>query len=128
MIRTAVVSLCRAPPVSFCLLITFAAAWGSVLDLVKHTFICLWAVSSDTLLCQHMACPRVLNSSSAQMLVARCLSAFLPEKMHHIRKDCFRNRPSGFTVVFPLISPPCPPVKTRLGFIVLNIVTYRGLK
>lgn len=73
------------------LLITSASALGSVLDVVEHSFVCLRAVSSDTLLCQHMACPRVLNSSHAQMLVVRCLPAFLPQKIQHIRTDCIRN-------------------------------------
>lgn len=92
MIRMTAVSLCRVPPVSFCLLITSASALGSVLDLVKHTFICLRAVSSDTLLCQHMVCPRVLNSSHAQMSVVHFLSLlFYHRKIHPIGTDCLRN-------------------------------------
>lgn len=81
MMRMTAVSLCRVPPVSFCLLITSASALGSGLDLAKHTFICLQGVSSDTLLCQHMACPRVLNSSHAQMLIACSLAAVPPWKI-----------------------------------------------
>lgn len=91
MVWMTAVPLCRMPPVSACLLITTASTLGSVLDLVKHTFICLQGVSSDTLLCQHMVCPRVLNSSHAQMLNAHSLSpfspfAFSPKKIHQQEK------------------------------------------
>lgn len=94
------VSLCQVPPASFCLFNTSASALRSVLDLGKHTFICLGAVFSDTLLCQHMVCPRVLNSSHPQMLVFRFLSLLVYHtKIHHIRSNCLKKHIS-FSIIF----------------------------
>lgn len=62
--RVTAVSSYRVSLVSSFLLITFAGALGSVLDLVKHTFICLWAIQYLMTPCyvSTWLAPRVLNS------------------------------------------------------------------
>lgn len=76
-----------------CLFNVFDRASRSALDLVKHTLICLEALRSDTMLCQHMAGLGVLSSSGShpQMSVGGSFSFFhaqIPHVKHFILTHC----------------------------------------
>lgn len=79
MIRMTAVSLCRVPPISFCLFSASASSLRSVLSLIKHTFIRLGALFSDTVLRQHMFFPQGSKQKSSTdvafpLLLSVCLS------------------------------------------------------